>query len=67
MEPAGFEPATARCERDALPLRHDPMPVPAYARTGWKRSHSGGGVTPLVPSAGFEPATPTLGGWRSIP
>ena len=60
-------PRPSRCERDALPLRHGPMPVPAYARTGWKRSHSGGGVTPLVPSAGFEPATPTLGGWRSIP
>lgn len=60
-------PRPSRCERDALPLRHGPMPVPAYARTGRKRSHSGGGVTPLVPSAGFEPATPTLGGWRSIP
>lgn len=61
------DPRPSRCERDALPLRHGPMPVPTYARTGWKRSHSGGGVTPLVPSAGFEPATPTLGGWRSIP
>lgn len=61
------DPRPSRCERDALPLRHGPMPVPAYAGTGWKRSHSGGGVTPLVPSAGFEPATPTLGGWRSIP
>lgn len=60
-------PRPSRCERDALPLRHGPMPAPTYARTGWKRSHSGGGVTPLVPSAGFEPATPTLGGWRSIP
>ena len=60
-------PRPSRCERDALPLRHGPMPVPTYARTGRKRSHSGGGVTPLVPSAGFEPATPTLGGWRSIP
>ena len=60
-------PRPSRCERDALPLRHGPMPVPAYARTGRKRSHSGGGVTPLVPSAGFEPATPTLGGWRSSP
>lgn len=61
------DPRPSRCERDALPLRHGPMPVPAYAGTGWKRSHSGGGITPLVPSAGFEPATPTLGGWRSIP
>ena len=61
------DPRPSRCERDALPLRHGPMPVPTYARTDWKRSHSGGGVTPLVPSAGFEPATPTLGGWRSIP
>lgn len=61
------DPRPSRCERDALPLRHGPMPAPTYARTGWKRSHSGGGVTPLVPSAGFEPATPTLGGWRSIP
>lgn len=61
------DPRPSRCERDALPLRHGPMPVPTYARTGRKRSHSGGGVTPLVPSAGFEPATPTLGGWRSIP
>lgn len=61
------DPRPSRCERDALPLRHGPMPIPAYARTGWKRSHSGGGITPLVPSAGFEPATPTLGGWRSIP
>lgn len=59
-------PRPSRCERDALPLRHGPMPAPAYARAGWKRSHSGGGVTPLVPSAGFEPATPTLGGWRSF-
>lgn len=62
------DPRPSRCERDALPLRHGPMPVPAYAgRAGRKRSHSSGGVTPLVPSAGFEPATPTLGGWRSIP
>lgn len=61
------DPRPSRCERDALPLRHGPMPVPAYAGTGWKRSHSGGGITPLAPSAGFEPATPTLGGWRSIP
>lgn len=61
-------PRPSRCERDALPLRHGPMPVPTYAgRADRKRSHSGGGVTPLVPSAGFEPATPTLGGWRSIP
>lgn len=60
-------PRPSRCERDALPLRHGPMPAPTYARADWKRSHSGGGVTPLVPSAGFEPATPTLGGWRSIP
>lgn len=61
-------PRPSRCERDALPLRHGPMPVLSYAeRADWKRSHSGGGVTPLVPPAGFEPATPTLGGWRSIP
>lgn len=61
------DPRPSRCERDALPLRHGPMPVPAYAGTDWKRSHSGGGVTPLVPPAGLGPATPTLGGWRSIP
>ena len=61
-------PRPSRCERDALPLRHGPMPALPYAgRAGWKRSHSGGGITPLVPPAGFEPATPTLGGWRSIP
>lgn len=61
-------PRPSRCERDALPLRHGPMPALPYAgRAGWKRSHSGGGVTPLVPPAGLEPATPTLGGWRSIP
>lgn len=62
------DPRPSRCERDALPLRHGPMPALPYAgRAGWKRSHSGGGITPLVPPAGFEPATPTLGGWRSIP
>lgn len=61
-------PRPSRCERDALPLRHGPMPVLPYAgRAGRKRSHSGGGVTPLVPPAGLGPATPTLGGWRSIP
>lgn len=62
------DPRPSRCERDALPLRHGPMPVLSYAeRADWKRSHSGGGVTPLVPPAGLGPATPTLGGWRSIP
>ena len=62
------DPRPSRCERDALPLRHGPMPALIYAgRADRKRSHSGGGVTPLVPPAGFEPATPTLGGWRSIP
>ena len=62
------DPRPSRCERDALPLRHGPMPVLPYAgRADWKRSHSGGGVTPLVPPAGLGPATPTLGGWRSIP
>lgn len=61
-------PRPSRCERDALPLRHGPMPAPTYAgRADRKRSHSGGGVTPLVPPAGLGPATPTLGGWRSIP
>lgn len=70
VEPAGFGPATfplrTGCAASAPRPHADPLPLCAGGDSR-KRSHSGGGVTPLVPSAGFEPATPTLGGWRSIP